>query len=57
MTSTSLSLRCIARRAETHDVASWQFEPLAGDLPSVLAGQCVTLHTICLLYTSPSPRD
>lgn len=33
MTSTSLSLRCIARRAETHDVASWQFVPLAGDLP------------------------
>ncbi|MCP1601738.1 NADH oxidoreductase Hcr [Aeromonas caviae] len=64
MTSTSLSLRCIARRAETHDVASWQFEPLAGDLPSVLAGQCVTLHTMidgkphCRAYTlSSSPLD
>lgn len=64
MTSTSLSLRCIARRAETHDVASWQFEPLAGDLPSVLAGQCVTLHTMidgqphCRAYTlSSSPQD
>lgn len=64
MTTTSLSLRCIARRAETHDVASWQFEPLAGDLPSVLAGQCVTLHTMidgqphCRAYTlSSSPQD
>ncbi|MEI4984590.1 hybrid-cluster NAD(P)-dependent oxidoreductase [Aeromonas caviae] len=64
MTSTSLSLCCIARRAETHDVASWQFVPLAGDLPSVLAGQCVTLHTMidgkphCRAYTlSSSPQD
>jgi NADH oxidoreductase Hcr len=25
MTSTSLTLRCIGRRADTHDVVSWQF--------------------------------
>ncbi|MGN4963448.1 FAD-binding oxidoreductase [Aeromonas dhakensis] len=45
MTSTSLTLRCIGRRADTHDVASWQFVPQTGSLPAVLAGQCVTLHT------------
>ncbi|BCM76840.1 FAD-binding oxidoreductase [Aeromonas caviae] len=64
MTSTSLTLRCIGRRADTHDVASWQFVPLAGELPAVLAGQCVTLHTEidgkpqCRAYTlSSSPQD
>ncbi|MFM5841096.1 FAD-binding oxidoreductase [Aeromonas sanarellii] len=64
MTSTSLTLRCIGRRADTHDVASWQFVPLAGELPPVLAGQCVTLHTEidgkpqCRAYTlSSSPQD
>lgn len=64
MTSTSLTLRCIGRLADTHDVASWQFAPLAGELPPVLAGQCVTLHTEidgkpqCRAYTlSSSPQD
>ncbi|HDX8369663.1 hybrid-cluster NAD(P)-dependent oxidoreductase [Aeromonas dhakensis] len=64
MTSTSLTLRCIGRRADTHDVASWQFVPQTGSLPAVLAGQCVTLHTEidgkphCRAYTlSSSPRD
>ncbi|MGY6038189.1 FAD-binding oxidoreductase [Aeromonas sp. AE23HZ002T15] len=64
MTSTSSTLRCIGRRADTHDVASWQFAPLTGTLPPVLAGQCVTLHTIidgqpqCRAYTlSSSPQD
>lgn len=64
MTSTSLPLRCIGRRADTHDVASWQFAPLAGELPAVLAGQCITLHTQidgkphCRAYTlSSSPQD
>lgn len=64
MTSTSLTLRCIGRRADTHDVASWQFAPLTGTLPPVLAGQCVTLHTAidgqpqCRAYTlSSSPQD
>jgi hypothetical protein len=28
MTSTSLTLRCIGRRADTHDVVSWQFAPV-----------------------------
>ncbi|MGY3904210.1 FAD-binding oxidoreductase [Aeromonas lusitana] len=64
MTSTSLTLRCTGRRADTHDVASWQFAPLTGSLPSVLAGQCITLHTTidgqpqCRAYTlSSSPQD
>ncbi|WP_429057450.1 FAD-binding oxidoreductase [Aeromonas jandaei] len=64
MTSTSLTLRCIGRRADTHDVASWQFSPVAGTLPAVLAGQCITLHTEidgkshCRAYTlSSSPQD
>jgi NADH oxidoreductase Hcr len=64
MTSTSLTLRCIGRRADTHDVASWQFAPLTGSLSPVLAGQCVTLHTeidgqpMCRAYTlSSSPQD
>ncbi|QSE75705.1 hybrid-cluster NAD(P)-dependent oxidoreductase, partial [Aeromonas media] len=64
MTSTSLSLRCIGRRAETHDVTSWQFVAAKGTLPPVLAGQCVTLHTeiggelLCRAYTlSSSPQD
>ncbi len=64
MTSTSLTLRCIGRRADTHDVASWQFVPQTGGLPAVLAGQCVTLHTEidgkphCRAYTlSSSPQD
>ncbi|MGU5763283.1 FAD-binding oxidoreductase [Aeromonas hydrophila] len=64
MTSTSLTLRCIGRRADTHDVASWQFVPQTGSLPAVLAGQCVTLHTEidgqphCRAYTlSSSPQD
>lgn len=64
MTSTSLTLRCIGRRADTHDVVSWQFAPLAGSLPPVLAGQCVTLHSeidgqpMCRAYTlSSCPQD
>lgn len=64
MTSTSLTLRCVTRRADTHDVVSWQFAPLTGSLPPVLAGQCVTLHTTidgqpqCRAYTlSSSPSD
>ncbi|WP_338890948.1 hybrid-cluster NAD(P)-dependent oxidoreductase [Aeromonas rivipollensis] len=64
MTSTSLSLRCIGRRADTHDVTSWQFVATEGSLPPVLAGQCVTLHTEvggepqCRAYTlSSSPQD
>lgn len=64
MTSTSLTLRCIGRRAETHDVTSWQFVAADGALPPVLAGQCVTLHTEidgepqCRAYTlSSSPQD
>lgn len=64
MTSTSLTLRCIGRRADTQDVASWQFVPQTGSLPAVLAGQCVTLHTEidgkphCRAYTlSSSPQD
>ena len=64
MTSTSLSLRCIGRRADTHDVTSWQFVAAEGTLPPVLAGQCVTLHTEidgqpqCRAYTlSSSPQD
>ncbi|WP_429158840.1 FAD-binding oxidoreductase [Aeromonas media] len=64
MISTSLTLRCIGRRAETHDVTSWQFVATEGTLPAVLAGQCVTLHTEidgkpqCRAYTlSSSPQD
>lgn len=64
MTSTPLSLRCIGRRAYTHDVISWQFVATEGSLPPVLAGQCVTLHTEvggepqCRAYTlSSSPQD
>lgn len=64
MTPTSLTLRCIGRRADTHDVVSWQFAAVDGCLPSVLAGQCVTLHTMidgqpqCRAYTlSSSPQD
>ena len=64
MTSTSLSLRCIGRHADTHDVTSWQFVTTEGSLPPVLAGQCVTLHTeidgqpLCRAYTlSSSPQD
>ncbi len=64
MTSTSLFLRCIGRRADTHDVTSWQFVAAEGTLPPVLAGQCVTLHTeidgqpLCRAYTlSSSPQD
>ena len=64
MTSTSFTLRCIDRLADTHDVASWRFAPLDGTLPPVLAGQCVTLHTEidgqphCRAYTlSSSPQD
>lgn len=64
MTSTSLTLRCIGRRADTHDVASWRLSPVAGTLPAVLAGQCITLHTEidgkphCRAYTlSSSPQD
>ncbi|WP_310597007.1 FAD-binding oxidoreductase, partial [Aeromonas aquatica] len=64
MSSTSLTLTCIARRADTHDVTSWQFASLTGDLPAVLAGQCITLHTEidgklqCRAYTlSSSPQD
>ncbi|MGE6106231.1 FAD-binding oxidoreductase [Aeromonas sobria] len=61
---TSLTLRCIGRLAETHDVTSWQFVATEGTLPPVLAGQCVTLHTeidgqtLCRAYTlSSSPQD
>ncbi|MBP4040246.1 hybrid-cluster NAD(P)-dependent oxidoreductase [Aeromonas sp. SrichE-2G] len=64
MTSTSFTLRCVGRLADTHDVASWRFVPLEGTLPPVLAGQCVTLHTEidgqphCRAYTlSSSPQD
>jgi len=64
MISTSLTLRCIGRRADTHDVTSWQFVATEGALPAVLAGQCVTLHTEidgkpqCRAYTlSSSPQD
>ena len=64
MISTSLTLRCIGRRADTHDVTSWQFVATEGTLPAVLAGQCVTLHTEiggkpqCPGYTLPScPQD
>lgn len=64
MISTSLTLRCIGRRADTHDVISWQFVATEGTLPAVLAGQCVTLHTEidgkpqCRAYTlSSSPQD
>ncbi|MNS27121.1 NADH oxidoreductase hcr [compost metagenome] len=64
MISTSLTLRCIGRRADTHDVTSWQFVATEGTLPAVLAGQCVTLHTEidgkpqCRAYTlSSSPQD
>lgn len=64
MISTSLTLRCIGRRADTHDVTSWQFVVTEGTLPAVLAGQCVTLHTEidgkpqCRAYTlSSSPQD
>ncbi|MFM4704158.1 FAD-binding oxidoreductase [Aeromonas bivalvium] len=61
---TSLTLRCIDRLAETHDVTSWQFAAAKGSLPPVLAGQCVTLHTeidgqtLCRAYTlSSCPQD
>ena len=61
---TSLTLRCIGRRADTHDVVSWQFAVVDGALPPVLAGQCLTLHTEvggepkCRAYTlSSSPQD
>ncbi|WP_421291696.1 FAD-binding oxidoreductase [Aeromonas taiwanensis] len=64
MTSTSFTLRCVGRLADTRDVASWRFVPLEGTLPPVLAGQCVTLHTEidgqphCRAYTlSSSPQD
>ncbi|KDV05158.1 (Fe-S)-binding protein [Aeromonas sp. HZM] len=64
MTSTSFTLRCVGRLADTHDVASWRFVPLEGTLPPVLAGQCVTLHTEidgqphCRAYTlSSCPQD
>ena len=64
MTSTSFTLRCVGRLADTHDVASWRFVPQEGTLPPVLAGQCVTLHTEidgqphCRAYTlSSSPQD
>lgn len=64
MTSTSLTLRCIGRRGDTHDVTSWQFVSQTDSLPAMLAGQCVTLHTEidgkphCRAYTlSSSPQD
>ena len=64
MTSPSLILTCTARRNDTHDVVSWQFSPREGTLPAVLAGQCITLHSIidgkphCRAYTlSSSPQD
>ena len=61
---TSLTLTCIGRQQNTHDVVSWQLVPLSGRLPPVLAGQCITLHTEidgqleCRAYTlSSSPQD
>ncbi|MBL0483115.1 hybrid-cluster NAD(P)-dependent oxidoreductase [Aeromonas veronii] len=61
---TSLTLTCIGRQQNTHDVVSWQLAPLSGSLPPVLAGQCITLHTQidgqpeCRAYTlSSSPQD
>ncbi|WP_042010968.1 hybrid-cluster NAD(P)-dependent oxidoreductase [Aeromonas fluvialis] len=61
---TSLTLTCIGRQQNTQDVVSWQLEPVAGSLPPVLAGQCITLHTeidgqpACRAYTlSSSPQD
>ncbi|MGL6334502.1 FAD-binding oxidoreductase [Aeromonas jandaei] len=61
---TSLTLTCIGRQQNTHDVVSWQLMPVAGSFPPVLAGQCVTLHTEidgkphCRAYTlSSSPQD
>jgi NADH oxidoreductase Hcr len=61
---TSLTLTCIGRQQNTHDVVSWQLVPVAGSLPPVLAGQCITLHTeidgqpVCRAYTlSSSPQD
>lgn len=42
---TALTLTCIGRQQNTHDVVSWQLVPVAGRLPPVLAGQCITLHT------------
>ncbi len=61
---TSLTLTCIGRQQNTHDVVSWQLAPLSGCLPPVLAGQCITLHTEidgqpeCRAYTlSSSPQD
>ncbi|ELM3616270.1 hybrid-cluster NAD(P)-dependent oxidoreductase [Aeromonas sobria] len=61
---TSLTLTCIGRQQNTHDVVSWQLVPLSGSLPPVLAGQCITLHTEidgqpeCRAYTlSSSPQD
>ncbi|QNF15390.1 hybrid-cluster NAD(P)-dependent oxidoreductase [Aeromonas jandaei] len=59
-----LTLTCIGRQQNTHDVVSWQLVPLSGSLPPVLAGQCITLHTeidgqpVCRAYTlSSSPQD
>ncbi|MGL5452039.1 MAG: 2Fe-2S iron-sulfur cluster-binding protein [Aeromonas sp.] len=61
---TSLTLKCIGRQQNTHDVVSWQLAPVSAALPAVLAGQCVTLHTEiagqpqCRAYTlSSSPQD
>ncbi|WP_421253622.1 FAD-binding oxidoreductase [Aeromonas jandaei] len=61
---TSLTLTCIGRQQNTHDVVSWQLVPVTGSLPPVLAGQCITLHTEidgrphCRAYTlSSSPQD
>ena len=61
---TSLTLTCIGRQQNTHDVVSWQLAPLSSSLPPVLAGQCITLHTEidgqpeCRAYTlSSSPQD
>ena len=61
---TSLTLTCIGRQQNTHDVVSWQLVPFSGSLPPVLAGQCITLHTEidgqphCRAYTLSSiPQD
>ncbi|MBM0493149.1 2Fe-2S iron-sulfur cluster binding domain-containing protein [Aeromonas jandaei] len=61
---TSITLTCIGRQQNTHDVVSWQLVPVAGSLPPVLAGQCITLHTEidgkphCRAYTlSSSPQE
>ncbi|WP_421192415.1 FAD-binding oxidoreductase [Aeromonas jandaei] len=60
---TSITLTCIGRQQNTRDVVSWQLVPVAGSLPPVLAGQCITLHTEidgkphCRAYTLSSSQQ